>query len=245
MGIRSAMSADGIRKPLRAGVGGRWPSRPSSAMNKPTAAPTHSRESERRYGGPRTTSAAPTSASDCSRRAESSPRAATPRLDRRDRRPARTSRTAFYRCFDNKRLPRGSLPATTEHWAANLAKAVDRLGTPPPSRCMPGSPRSSSTSPTTSRRARRPRRVRRRHAAAREARIKARDVRDDDRRPARAGARLERAHPRRAPAGLGGDDGRGRRRRRRTGSSRQPPARAPQGRRAAHGLRAAGADAAA
>src|SRR5688500_6194842 len=102
-------------------------------MSKPTATPTRRRESERRYGG----------ASHDERRADQRERLldaaaqvfaksgyASASIDEIVAR-ARTSRTAFYRCFDNKEECLAALyRATTEHWAANLAKAVSDSASP-------------------------------------------------------------------------------------------------------------------
>jgi len=103
-------------------------------MSKPTAAPTQARSAEkRRYGG----------ASHDERRADQRERLlagaatvfaeqgyASTSVDEIVAR-ARTSRTAFYRCFDNKEDCLAALyKATVEQWAANLAKAVADAGSP-------------------------------------------------------------------------------------------------------------------
>jgi AcrR family transcriptional regulator len=103
-------------------------------MTKPTATPTRTRAAEkRRYGG----------ASHDERRADQRERLlaaaaevfakggyASASIDEIVAR-ARTSRTAFYRCFDNKEDCLAALyRATVEHWAANLTKAVTNSGSP-------------------------------------------------------------------------------------------------------------------
>lgn len=102
-------------------------------MSKPTATPTKPRGVERRYGG----------ASHEERRADQRERLlaaaagvfaeqgyASTSIDEIVAR-ARTSRTAFYRCFDNKEDCLAALyRQTVEHWAANLAKAVSEANSP-------------------------------------------------------------------------------------------------------------------